>query len=215
MAIWEKLFSKITFKDYPDTSTPLNANNLNAMTSVIDGLDDRVLSIIGNMASQYDNSATYAVGDYTIYNGLLYKCIIAVDTPEEFDSTKWQQTDCGTEFDLINGEIDTLNSNLEFHAGDTYLYDNLYDTSLSSAAGKMFTVKVFLPKDIGADVTSVSVSADISWLRKSGGGISVENSFASYYTHFQNTVLIDISADSIGALEYVTVALSNIKITFN
>lgn len=52
MAIWEKLFSKITFKDYPDTSTPLNATNLNKMTDAIDGIDNRVVelkSILGNI----------------------------------------------------------------------------------------------------------------------------------------------------------------------
>lgn len=49
MAIWEKLFSKITFKDYPDTSTPLNADNLNKMTDAIDGIDDRVVELNSNL----------------------------------------------------------------------------------------------------------------------------------------------------------------------
>lgn len=45
MAIWQKLFNKITFKDYPDVSTPLNATNLNAMTDAIDRLDDRIVEL--------------------------------------------------------------------------------------------------------------------------------------------------------------------------
>lgn len=49
MAIWEKLFSKITFKDYPDTSTPLNATNLNKMTDAIDRIDDRVVELNSNL----------------------------------------------------------------------------------------------------------------------------------------------------------------------
>lgn len=49
MAIWEKLFSKITFKDYPDTSTSLNADNLNKMTDAIDGIDDRVVELNSNL----------------------------------------------------------------------------------------------------------------------------------------------------------------------
>lgn len=49
MAIWKKLFSKITFKDYPDTSTPINANNLNKMTDAIDGIDNRVVELNSNL----------------------------------------------------------------------------------------------------------------------------------------------------------------------
>lgn len=49
MAIWEKLFSKITFKNYPDTSTPVNADNLNKMSDAIDGIDDRVVELNSNL----------------------------------------------------------------------------------------------------------------------------------------------------------------------
>lgn len=52
MAIWEKLFSKITFKDYPDTSTPLNASNMNALSDAIDGIDDRVVELNSNLNSR-------------------------------------------------------------------------------------------------------------------------------------------------------------------
>jgi hypothetical protein len=52
MAIWEKLFSKITFKNYPDTSTPINADNLNKMTDAIDGIDDRVVELNSNLTDR-------------------------------------------------------------------------------------------------------------------------------------------------------------------
>ena len=58
MAIWEKLFSKITFKDYPDTSTPLNATNLNAMTDAIDGIDGRVVELNSNLEQTNSNLTT-------------------------------------------------------------------------------------------------------------------------------------------------------------
>lgn len=45
MSVWEKLFSKITFKDYPDNTTPVDAINLNKMTDAIDGIDDRVVEL--------------------------------------------------------------------------------------------------------------------------------------------------------------------------
>lgn len=45
---------------------------------------------ISAIADIYDNTATYAVGDYVMYQGALYKCITAVETAEDFDSSKWQ-----------------------------------------------------------------------------------------------------------------------------
>ena len=65
MAIWEKLFSKITFKNYPDTSTPLNASNMNALSDAIDGIDDRVVELNSNL--EQTNSKFTLIG-YTITN---------------------------------------------------------------------------------------------------------------------------------------------------
>lgn len=112
MNIWQKIFSKITFKDYPDVSTPINATNLNVMTNAIDGLDDRVVEsrndivkILGNMAAEYDETSTYDVGSYVIYNGLLYKCIVPIEAGEVFNPDKWEKTDCGVEFGILNSNL--------------------------------------------------------------------------------------------------------------
>ena len=43
----------------------------------------------GNLAEDYDSTSTYAVDDYAMYQGTLYKCTMAVSTAEDFDSTKW------------------------------------------------------------------------------------------------------------------------------
>lgn len=39
----------------------------------------------------YDNSATYAVGEYAINSSKVYKCATAVETAEDFDSEKWSE----------------------------------------------------------------------------------------------------------------------------
>ena len=39
----------------------------------------------------YSSSATYAVGDEVNHNSRMWKCITAVETPEDFDVTKWEQ----------------------------------------------------------------------------------------------------------------------------
>ena len=69
---------------------------------------NQVENILGNFATEYDSTLTYTVGDYVIYDGLLYKCITAVTTAESFDASKWVQTDCGTELDALNEDMDGL-----------------------------------------------------------------------------------------------------------
>jgi len=39
----------------------------------------------------YSSSATYAVNSIVNYDGKMWKCVTAVETAEEFDSTKWEQ----------------------------------------------------------------------------------------------------------------------------
>ena len=42
-----------------------------------------------NIADLFNPSGTYAVDDYVIYNGTLYKCISAVSTAGAWDASKW------------------------------------------------------------------------------------------------------------------------------
>lgn len=42
-----------------------------------------------NIAVLFSTSDTYAVGDYVIYNGTLYKCISTVSTAGAWDASKW------------------------------------------------------------------------------------------------------------------------------
>lgn len=44
---------------------------------------------ITNLAPAYDPTITYAVDDLVTAEGKLYKCIVAVTTPEQFDINKW------------------------------------------------------------------------------------------------------------------------------
>lgn len=44
---------------------------------------------ITNLAPAYDPTITYAVDDLVTAEGKLYKCIVAVVTPEQFDINKW------------------------------------------------------------------------------------------------------------------------------
>ena len=53
----------------------------------------------------YSASKLYAVGEDCVYEGVRYKCITAIETPEAFDPNKWQAIS-------IEGELNELNSSL-------------------------------------------------------------------------------------------------------
>lgn len=66
-----------------------------AQTDAAAALRASASNSITNLAPAYDSTLTYAVGDLVTYifpdtnHGHLYKCIVAVTVPEEFDVNKW------------------------------------------------------------------------------------------------------------------------------
>lgn len=60
------------------------------------------------VSDEYSATNTYAVGDYCIHENILYKCKTAITTGEAFDSNKWVQTTCGTEFRGLNSNLSEL-----------------------------------------------------------------------------------------------------------
>lgn len=61
-----------------------------------------------NISAQFSTSATYAVGDYCIYEGQLYKCVTAVSTAGAWDSTKWSAVVVTDEMGSGSGGSSTL-----------------------------------------------------------------------------------------------------------
>lgn len=72
-------------------ATPLSSTIMNTMQTNIENAINQNADNIGGQ--DYDNTETYEVGDIVKYEEQLYICIENVDTPEEFDDTKWSQTD--------------------------------------------------------------------------------------------------------------------------
>ena len=61
------------------------------LLGVVSGVWDKVKNPNDNIASAYDSTATYAVGDLCIYNNDLYECNTAISVAEAWDSTHWTQ----------------------------------------------------------------------------------------------------------------------------
>ena len=80
------------WEDLPIEETPITAEAFNnydsALTHIEDYLEDK--SPNDNIADAYDSTSLYDVGDYVIYDDVLYKCITAIVVPEVWNSSKWE-----------------------------------------------------------------------------------------------------------------------------
>ena len=85
-----------------------------------------------NLAAPFSASATYAVGDYVIYQENLYKCITAITTAAAWDATKWtrvlitNEMGSGSGGDYANQNIaDTYDITATYDVGDYVIFNSL------------------------------------------------------------------------------------------
>lgn len=116
----------------------------------------------------YDNSKSYAVGDYCIYNNKLYRCITAIESAEAFNVEKWEQTTVGK-------EVKQLNSNLNNHNSDTTVHITSTErTNWNTAKTHADSVHA------RTDATKVSKSS-------TNGNVLINGSETNVYTHPSGT----------------------------
>lgn len=72
------------------------------------GSSEDIKTVAENFAPPYDETQTYSVGDLVVYNYVLYKCITAVSTPEEFDDTKWEHTTLESSFEIDDNDTSAV-----------------------------------------------------------------------------------------------------------
>lgn len=81
-------------------------NNFDDIDVVMFANQERSVAAVSNAADAYDAAQTYTVGDLVIYENQLYKCITAITTAEQWDSTKWQATTLAEELGEHGGGTD-------------------------------------------------------------------------------------------------------------
>lgn len=63
------------------------------------------------VGDKYDSTATYAVGDYCIYDDKLYKCNTAISTAEAWNASHWTDTTIAEVLQTIPVVVDNLTTN--------------------------------------------------------------------------------------------------------
>ena len=84
----------------------LHSGQISVLQQGVGNIGDKV-DVLGAAVTveAYSASKLYAVGEDCVYEGVRYKCITAIETPEAFTPSHWQAKS-------IEGELNELNSSL-------------------------------------------------------------------------------------------------------
>ena len=80
---------------------------------------------ITNLAPAYDPTITYAVDDLVTAEGKLYKCIVPVTSPEQFDINKWD--DVTTSEVYARGSIESRLKKVGMNDNSNFTFSNAND----------------------------------------------------------------------------------------
>ena len=156
-------------------------------SQTVKGAVNELKTIEGTEA--YDNTATYAVGDYCIYNSTRYKCITAVTTAEDFDSTKWSAT-------TTNNDITQLNSS--FTNNTTYSTDTTERVLIGYKQGKPLYRQYLTYSNLTVPVNTEQILTSAS-IPSGAGNISIsDKSYIETGTTRMNACCANSNVYSVG-----------------
>jgi hypothetical protein len=96
--------------DAAKTEADQGAIDIAAVTITANSADAKAAGAVSDFADAYDSTSTYNVGDFVIYNNILYRCITAITVPESFDGTHWTRTTVEEIITQINRDLSSLTS---------------------------------------------------------------------------------------------------------
>lgn len=109
-----------------------------------------------NIAAEYDNTSTYAVDDYCIHDGQLYRCTTAITTAEAWTAAHWTMATVGGELTDLKGDIPQAVSDLTNDAN----YQNATQVATAVSEAKVLVVDIASFSSLPHTVTNNSITAD-------------------------------------------------------
>lgn len=164
---------------------------------------------IGNAEDTYDNESTYAFGDYCIHDKQLYKCIIPITEPEEWNGEHWKKVTIAEELlYLANKEVEvvdpTIATEVGFAADAKLTGDALREVSANIASMEQ-TVNA-LSKGL---VTSQKGTFTVSDVPAGGSAVTKTVSFSQAFSAIP-TVLVSAYGNSVASTAQASVIAGSI-----
>lgn len=92
------------------TGDVITASKMNNIEEGLDTVTNAVSELSENIAAAYDNTTSYAIGDYCTKDGKIYKCNTAITTGETWTEAHWTEVQV---MDEIVSIADDLDNNIE------------------------------------------------------------------------------------------------------
>lgn len=105
---------------------------------------DEFETLRDDVAAEYDNTKTYAVGDYVIYNTQLYKCKTAITSAETWTATHWDAVEVGEELQRIEAASEEDVTSLKSQIGSELDFFALEQGSYNVGNGNPLAVSKYV-----------------------------------------------------------------------
>lgn len=152
-----------------------NIADIEELSESVTGISAAIDTLLGsNIAEEYSESKTYAVGDYCTYNGQLYKCVVAVTEAKAFDTANWEiahimdeiaektteivDTTVGNRLSELAADLATLyNPAATYNEGDLVIYGTqLYKCTTAITVAESWDVSHWAKTDVNAQIGKLS-----------------------------------------------------------
>jgi hypothetical protein len=128
--------------DAAKTEADQGAIDIAAVTVTANSADAKATGAVSDLADAYDSTSTYNVGDYVIYNNILYRCITAITVPESFDGTHWARTTVEEIITQVNSNLSAINK--YFNSSEMYSTTRVVSAGLNQLTDfTVFTTIVY------------------------------------------------------------------------
>lgn len=95
--------------DIPDWRTDYSGD----MVKIDNALKENANKIIALKPDAYNAGRTYTIGEYCVYNDVIYKCVTAITEATEWDVSYWEATTISKELQYLKDVTAELNSKIK------------------------------------------------------------------------------------------------------
>ena len=107
------------------------------MQKIEEGMTDNKAGVKSVQPDEYSDASTYSVGDYCIENNTIYKCKTAINSPEEFNPSHWEETTIYKELSAVNSSLGGWSRIVS----KSVIADNTYEVDLPENKALLATVE--------------------------------------------------------------------------
>ena len=112
----------------PGTLVPSIETLISAINSAVGQIP---VNYNASFAPEYSASSTYAVGEYVVYDGYLWRCTTAITETESWTAAHWKKVPLASDVSDLKSALDTTDNALESATEDIYDYFVMSPTSTS------------------------------------------------------------------------------------